>query len=99
MKSLGSCNLTTLCTGVAVRLRGGGETRDLLLARMERTGGVCGREEGWETGVEEGVAIVGDAEDRWAESVPPGKTPEGCRVSFLVIHAYHQVSSAIAQDG
>ena len=64
--------------------------RDLALARIERTGGVWGRDVGAEPGLDEGVAIVGEAEDRCAESVPPERrTAEGCKLSRFVIHAYH----------
>ena len=81
--------------GVEERLRGGGEVRVLLVARMERRGGECGREEGWERGLVDGVAIVGEAEERCAES---GLLTDGWRVSRFVIHTYHEFVGAIAGD-
>ena len=83
-------------------LRGGGDVRALLLfVRMERRGdGECGREEGWDRGLVEGVAMVGDAEEKWtAAAAVSGPLDVGRRVSLFVIHASEDGGSAIARSG
>ena len=93
-KALGSWSLTLFCTGVEERLRGGGDVRVLLVERMERRCGDCGREEGWELGLVDGVAMVGDMEERlwWS-----GLLGEGRRLSLFVIHANESGRSTVAR--
>lgn len=71
-------------------LRGGGDVRALLLfVRIERRGeGECGLEEGWDRGLVDGVAMVGDAEEKlWTAAAVSGPLDVGRRVSLFVIHA------------